>query len=78
MFSTSVQCMQPNITHKGKCVSLLCVCVQVTTRLYLPPELPCLGHIQISVSAVGDDGLVYTRTQNAGAQTRTQSLELEI
>lgn len=47
--------------------SLYCVCVQVKTQLYLPPEVPCLGHIQISVSAVADDGVIYVRTQNAGA-----------
>ncbi|XP_058476020.1 RING finger protein 17 isoform X2 [Solea solea] len=40
----------------------------VKTRSYDPPELPCLGHIQINVSAVGDDGLIYTRTQNAECQ----------
>uniref|UniRef100_A0A3Q4MNV7 Ring finger protein 17 n=1 Tax=Neolamprologus brichardi TaxID=32507 RepID=A0A3Q4MNV7_NEOBR len=36
----------------------------VKTSLYQPPELPCLGHIQISISAVGEDGLIYVRTQN--------------
>ncbi|XP_024864846.1 RING finger protein 17 isoform X2 [Kryptolebias marmoratus] len=38
---------------------------KVKTSLYHPPELPCLGPIQITVSAVGDDGLIYVRTQNA-------------
>ncbi|XP_013854998.1 RING finger protein 17 [Austrofundulus limnaeus] len=38
---------------------------KVKTSLYHPPELPCLGHIQTTVSAVGDDGLIYVRTQNA-------------
>uniref|UniRef100_I3KFC2 Ring finger protein 17 n=1 Tax=Oreochromis niloticus TaxID=8128 RepID=I3KFC2_ORENI len=37
---------------------------KVKTSLYQPPELPCLGHIQISISAVGEDGLIYVRTQN--------------
>ncbi|XP_040913538.1 RING finger protein 17 [Toxotes jaculatrix] len=41
---------------------------KVKTPLYHPPELPCLGHIQINVSAIGDDGLIYTRTQNAESQ----------
>ncbi|XP_072253858.1 RING finger protein 17 [Leuresthes tenuis] len=41
---------------------------KVKTPLYHPPELPCLGHIQISVSAVGEDGLIYVRTQNAEYQ----------
>ncbi|XP_074513953.1 RING finger protein 17 [Sebastes fasciatus] len=41
---------------------------KVKTQLYEPPELPCLGHIQISVSAIGEDGLIYTRTQNAECQ----------
>uniref|UniRef100_A0A8D3C827 RING finger protein 17 n=1 Tax=Scophthalmus maximus TaxID=52904 RepID=A0A8D3C827_SCOMX len=40
----------------------------VKTELYDPPELPCLSHIQIRVSAVGEDGLIYTRTQNAECQ----------
>ncbi|XP_041857081.1 RING finger protein 17 isoform X2 [Melanotaenia boesemani] len=41
---------------------------KVATSLYLPPELPCLGHVQMTVSAVGDDGLIYVRTQNADYQ----------
>uniref|UniRef100_I3KFC3 Ring finger protein 17 n=1 Tax=Oreochromis niloticus TaxID=8128 RepID=I3KFC3_ORENI len=41
---------------------------KVKTSLYQPPELPCLGHIQISISAVGEDGLIYVRTQNADYQ----------
>lgn len=40
---------------------------QVKTPSYLPPELPELGQIQIRVTAVGDDGLIYMRTQNAGS-----------
>ncbi|XP_073330079.1 RING finger protein 17 isoform X2 [Pagrus major] len=40
----------------------------VKTQLYQPPELPCLGHIQLSVSAIGEDGLIYVRTQNADCQ----------
>ncbi|XP_042350877.1 RING finger protein 17-like [Plectropomus leopardus] len=38
---------------------------KVKTQPYRPPELPCLGHIQVIVSAIGEDGLIYTRTQNA-------------
>ncbi|KAM9347789.1 LOW QUALITY PROTEIN: RING finger protein 17 [Symphorus nematophorus] len=41
---------------------------KVKTQSYQPPELPCLGCIQISVSAIGDDGLIYARTQNAECQ----------
>ncbi|XP_037542654.1 RING finger protein 17 [Nematolebias whitei] len=40
---------------------------KVKTSLYHPPELPCLGHIHITVSAVADDGLIYVRTQNGGS-----------
>ncbi|XP_034017974.1 RING finger protein 17 [Thalassophryne amazonica] len=40
----------------------------VKTKLYQPPELPCLGHIQMTVTAVGDDGLIYTRTQHTDCQ----------
>ncbi|KAM8854806.1 RING finger protein 17 [Spinachia spinachia] len=38
---------------------------KVKTRLYCPPELPGLGPIQMSVSAIGEDGIIYTRTENA-------------
>ncbi|XP_027147115.1 RING finger protein 17 isoform X2 [Larimichthys crocea] len=41
---------------------------KVTTKLYQPPELPCPGHIQISVSAIREDGLIYGRTENAECQ----------
>ncbi|KAM7406894.1 hypothetical protein PAMA_002879 [Pampus argenteus] len=41
---------------------------KVKTQLYLPPELPCLGHIQMTISAVGEDGLIYARAQNAEGQ----------
>ncbi|XP_041663773.1 RING finger protein 17 isoform X2 [Cheilinus undulatus] len=41
---------------------------KVKTQLYQPPELPCVGHIQISVSAIGEDGIIYVRTQNAECQ----------
>ncbi|XP_069569519.1 RING finger protein 17 [Brachyistius frenatus] len=41
---------------------------KVKTSLYRPPELPSLGHIQIHVSAIGADGLIYARTQNAEYQ----------
>ncbi|MED6265884.1 hypothetical protein CHARACLAT_030037, partial [Characodon lateralis] len=40
----------------------------VKTAKYHPPELPCVGHILITVSAVGDDGVIYARTQNAEYQ----------
>ncbi|XP_054602581.1 RING finger protein 17 isoform X2 [Nothobranchius furzeri] len=41
---------------------------KVVTTLYQPPELPCLGHVRISVSAVGDDGVIYIMTQDAEHQ----------
>ncbi|XP_034002342.1 RING finger protein 17 isoform X2 [Trematomus bernacchii] len=41
---------------------------KVKTPMYHPPELPCLGNIQINVSAIGEDGLIYTRTLNAERQ----------
>ncbi|KAM6934575.1 RING finger protein 17 [Xenentodon cancila] len=40
----------------------------VKTPPYHPPELPCLGHLQINVSTVGEDGLIYVRAQNAEYQ----------
>lgn len=39
---------------------------QVKTELYRPPELPGLGPIQMSVSAIGEDGVIYGRTETAG------------
>ncbi|XP_070770407.1 RING finger protein 17 [Enoplosus armatus] len=51
---------------------------KVKTQLYHPPQLPCLGHIQISVSAIGEDGLIYTRTQNEGAQCQLEQLRERI
>ncbi|MEQ2189711.1 hypothetical protein GOODEAATRI_028120, partial [Goodea atripinnis] len=47
----------------------------VKTAKYHPPELPCLGHILITVSAVGDDGIIYARTQNAGVSEDYQRAE---
>ncbi|XP_032385352.1 RING finger protein 17 [Etheostoma spectabile] len=41
---------------------------KVQTQLYQPPELPCLSHIKITVTAIGEDGVIYTRTQNAEYQ----------
>ncbi|XP_034549440.1 RING finger protein 17 isoform X2 [Notolabrus celidotus] len=43
---------------------------KVKTQLYQPPELPCLGHIQINVSAIGEDGYIYVRTKNAECQLK--------
>lgn len=43
------------------------------TQLYLPPELPCPYLIQMSVSAIGEDGLIYMRTQDAGEHEKTSS-----
>ncbi|XP_021162995.2 RING finger protein 17 [Fundulus heteroclitus] len=41
---------------------------KVKTSMYNPPELPCPGHVPISVSAVGDDGVIYARTKSAEYQ----------
>ncbi|CAK6968526.1 LOW QUALITY PROTEIN: RING finger protein 17 [Scomber scombrus] len=41
---------------------------KVKTQLYLPPELPCLGNIQMTISAIGEDGLIYAQAQNAECQ----------
>ncbi|XP_071779829.2 RING finger protein 17 [Centroberyx gerrardi] len=41
---------------------------KVKTQLYHPPELPCHGHIQMSVSAIGEDGVIYARTHHAECQ----------
>ena len=54
----------------------VCLFVQVETPLYCPPELPCLGHIHISVCAVGEDGLIYVRTQNAGKHREHKSVAM--
>ncbi|XP_015234378.1 PREDICTED: RING finger protein 17 [Cyprinodon variegatus] len=43
---------------------------KVKTSVYHPPELPRPGHILVSISAVGDDGLIYARTQNAENQLK--------
>uniref|UniRef100_A0A3Q3XBP1 Tudor domain-containing protein n=1 Tax=Mola mola TaxID=94237 RepID=A0A3Q3XBP1_MOLML len=52
---------------RSVCFFFFSVC-QVMTQLYLPPELPCPCHIQMSVSAIGEDGLIYMRTQDAECQ----------
>lgn len=50
---------------------------QVKTASYLPPELPELGQIQIRVTAVGDDGLIYMRSQNTGSVFFTSASKAE-
>jgi len=39
---------------------------QVETGPYRPPSLPGLGAVSVRVTAVGEDGLVYARTPDAG------------
>lgn len=59
---------------------VLCVC-QVKTQLYQPPELPCLGPLQVHVSSIGEDGLIYVRTHNAGncsCTSLTDSINLNL
>lgn len=49
---------------------------QVKTQLYQPPELPGPGHLQVTVSALGEDGHIYMRTQNAGAANAKPFLQI--
>lgn len=58
-----------NINVVGKLkhiIKVFCFVCQVKTQLYQPPELPCLGPLQVHVSSIGEDGLIYVRTHNAG------------
>ncbi|XP_035531967.1 RING finger protein 17 isoform X2 [Morone saxatilis] len=55
-------------THPKPAPRTIMSAEKVKTQLYQPPELPCLGHIQISVCAIREDGLIYARTQNAECQ----------
>uniref|UniRef100_UPI0037E8DC3E RING finger protein 17 n=1 Tax=Semicossyphus pulcher TaxID=241346 RepID=UPI0037E8DC3E len=55
-------------THPKPAPRTIMSAEKVKTQLYHPPELPCLGHIQISVSAIGEDGIIYVRTSNAECQ----------
>ncbi|KAL0963607.1 hypothetical protein UPYG_G00308540 [Umbra pygmaea] len=41
---------------------------KVKTQAYCPPELPHCGRIQMTVSAIGDDGVIYARTHHAERQ----------
>ncbi|KAM3849961.1 RING finger protein 17-like [Diretmus argenteus] len=41
---------------------------KVRTQLYRPPELPGHGHIQMTISGIGEDGLIYARTHQAECQ----------
>lgn len=59
------------VREQGRFIFHLCVC-QVQTQLYRPPEMPCLGRLRMSVSAISEDGLIYVRTQNAGAFKNTK------
>ncbi|XP_072300260.1 RING finger protein 17 [Eucyclogobius newberryi] len=40
----------------------------IQTPLYRAPELPCPGHLLMTVSAIGEDGTIYARTTNAERQ----------
>ncbi|XP_026232525.1 RING finger protein 17 isoform X2 [Anabas testudineus] len=61
-------CSVPSVVPPKPAPRTIISAEKVKTQLYLPPEVPCLGHIQISVSAVADDGVIYVRTQNAESQ----------
>ncbi|KAM3862182.1 RING finger protein 17-like [Diretmus argenteus] len=41
---------------------------KVRTQLYHPPELPGHGHIQMTISGIGEDGLIYARKHQAECQ----------
>ncbi|KAM3843321.1 RING finger protein 17-like [Diretmus argenteus] len=41
---------------------------KVRTQLYHPPELPGHGHIQMTISGIGEDGLIYARKHRAECQ----------
>ena len=47
---------------------------KIQTQLYRPPELPLRGHTQMNVSAVGEDGIIYAMTLQAGALAITHSV----
>lgn len=58
----------PRLISLSYTSSMFCVCLfQVKTKSYHPPEMPHLGQIQARVTAVGDDGLIYMRTHDAGS-----------
>ncbi|XP_055086710.1 RING finger protein 17 [Periophthalmus magnuspinnatus] len=40
----------------------------IQTPLYHAPELPCPGHLLMTISAIGEDGTIYARTPNAERQ----------
>ncbi|XP_074550284.1 RING finger protein 17 [Halichoeres trimaculatus] len=58
----------PSHSHPKPAPRTIITAEKVQTQLYQPPELPCLGHIQMNVSAIGEDGVIYVRTQNAESQ----------
>ncbi|XP_038863006.1 RING finger protein 17 [Salvelinus namaycush] len=41
---------------------------KVKTQAYCPPELPHCGRTLMTISAIGEDGLIYAMTQYAGRQ----------
>ncbi|XP_012993452.1 RING finger protein 17 isoform X2 [Esox lucius] len=41
---------------------------KVKTRAYCPPELPHSGRVQMTISAVGEDGVIYAMTRHAERQ----------
>ncbi|KAJ8013110.1 hypothetical protein DPEC_G00049880 [Dallia pectoralis] len=41
---------------------------KVKTQAYCPPELPHCGRVQMTVSAVGEDGVIYAMTRHAERQ----------
>ncbi|KAK6309769.1 hypothetical protein J4Q44_G00196500 [Coregonus suidteri] len=41
---------------------------KVKTHAYCPPELPHCGRTQMTISAIGEDGLIYAMTHHAGRQ----------
>ncbi|XP_023806629.1 RING finger protein 17 isoform X2 [Oryzias latipes] len=50
---------------------------KVKTSLYNAPQLPSPGHIQMTVTAVGDDGVIYGRSQDLECQLQQLCLRIQ-
>uniref|UniRef100_A0A673AY12 Ring finger protein 17 n=1 Tax=Sphaeramia orbicularis TaxID=375764 RepID=A0A673AY12_9TELE len=66
--SLSLPASNPTCTIPKPASRTIMSAEKVITQLYRPPELPYLGHVKMTVSAIGEDGLIYTRTHNAECQ----------
>ncbi|XP_029980184.1 RING finger protein 17 [Sphaeramia orbicularis] len=66
--SLSLPASNPTCTIPKPASRTIMSAEKVKTPSYRPPELPYLGHVKMTVSAIGEDGLIYTRTHNAECQ----------